>query len=146
MIKAIIFDYGYTIYDPVLKGFQPDARSTLEVLMKRFRLILVSRTSDPTTRLKEIEGVGFHLYFDFVDIIEKGESKDFKKILQRYNFKPEEFLVVGDRITREITQGKKLGMKTCRFLYGPEKDLIPENELEQADYTIEKLSEIVNLV
>lgn len=146
MIKAIIFDYGYTIYDPELKGFQPDATSTLEVLMKKVRLILVSRTDDTPARLEQIEKIGFQLYFDFIDIVKKGEDKDFTKIINRYKFEPEEFLVVGDRITSEITQGKKLGMKTCRILVGPEKNLIPENGFEKPDYTIERLSEVVNLI
>lgn len=146
MIKAIIFDYGYTIYDPDLNGFQPDVTSTLELLLKKYKLILVSRTKDVEERLKQIEKLGFNLYFDYIDVIEKGGIKDFSKIVQRYNLKGEEFLVIGDRITSELTEGKRLGMKTCRILYGPEKNLIPQNEFETPDFTIERLSEIPALV
>lgn len=147
MIKAIIFDYGYTIYDPEKDGFQPDAVSTISALSKKFKLILVSRAKDTEARLKQIELVGFDQYFDYIKVIDKTkETKDLTDILSHYKFAPEKFLVVGDRITSEITQGNKLGMRTCRFLYGPEKDLIPENELEKPNYTIDKLSEIPSLV
>jgi putative hydrolase of the HAD superfamily len=147
VIKAVIFDFGYTLYDPILKGFQPDAASTLEFMLnKKLRLILVSRTSDTLVRERQINEAGFNLYFDYVDIVKKGDNKDFTKILSRYNFNPEEFLVVGDRLTSEITQGKKLGMKTCRFLYGPEKALIAQNRFEQPDYTVERISEVTHLI
>ena len=145
MIKAIIFDYGYTIYDPEIKGFQPDAMATIKFLSDKFKLILVSRTSDTEARLRQIEAVGFDQLFHYIKVIKKEESKDFKDILDFFKFKPEEFLVVGDRITSEITQGKKLGMLTCRFLYGPEKNLVPENELETPDFTIEKLSDVIRI-
>ncbi len=147
MIRVIIFDYGYTIYDPENKGFQPDAEATISALSKNFKLVLVSRTTDTKKRLEEIEKAGFDRYFDYIKVINKNkETKNFKDILDHFNFKPDEFLVVGDRITSEITEGNRVGMKTCRFLYGPEKSLVPEVDLEKADFTIESLSEIINLV
>lgn len=146
MIKAIIFDYGYTIYDPEKKGFHPDSLATLKVLSNKYKLILVSRTSNTEERLSQIEKNGFDQLFDYIKVVKKEETKDFKDILEFFKFKPKEFLVVGDRITSEITSGKKLGMVTCRFLYGPEKDLVPENALEIPDYTIENLKEIIHLV
>lgn len=122
MIKAVIFDYGYTIYDPETKGFQPDALATVATLSKKFKLILVSRTADTKKRLEEIEKAGFDRYFDFIKVIDKDkETKNFEDILNHFKYQPEEFLVVGDRITSEITEGNRKGMKTCRFLYGPEK-------------------------
>jgi FMN phosphatase YigB (HAD superfamily) len=99
MIRAIIFDYAYTIYDPEKNGFQRDVRPTLEELMKVCKLILISRTTDIEARLKQIDEVGFQLYFDYVDVIGKDDKKDFSKVLNHYNFKPDEYLVVGDRIT-----------------------------------------------
>lgn len=146
MIKAVVFDYGYTIYDPGKDGFQPDALAVIKTLSSKYKLILVSRTKDTEARLRQIEKVGFDQYFDYIQVIQKEETKNFEEILKHYKFKPEEYFVVGDRITSEISEGNRLGMKTCRFRYGPEKNLLPSNNFETADYEIENLSEIIDIL
>lgn len=146
MIKAIIFDYGYTIYDPEKNGFQPDALAVIKALTSEYKLILVSRTKDTEARLAQIEKIGFDQFFDFIQVLPKEETKNFENILKHYKFKPEEYFVLGDRITSEISEGNRLGMKTCRFRYGPEKNLLPADNFETADYEIENLSEVLDIL
>lgn len=146
-IKAVIFDFGYTIYDPEENKLLPNVVKTLKGLHnKGLKLAIMSRTTDPKKRIQQIKDLGLDRYFDFIDAIEKGGVKEFTPILDRFGFKPDEFLVVGDRITSEIIQGNKLGMNTVRFLYGPEKDLDPTKDEEKPDYTISNLKEVIGLI
>jgi len=146
MIKAIIFDYGYTIFDSEKQLFQTNALSVVEALAPKYKLILVSKTKDTGARLRQIEKAGFDQYFDYIQVLPKEENKNFENILRHYKFKPEEYFVIGDRITSEIREGNRLGMKTCRFRYGPEKNLVPIDNLEEADYEIEDLSEVLDIL
>lgn len=146
MIKGIIFDFGYTIYDPETENLQPDIFSTLEKLLGKYKLALVSRTKDVQKRIQQINELGLTKFFDQIEAIPKEGNKDFGPIIRKFNLKPEEILVVGDRITSEITQGNRLGMKTCRFVTGPEKNLIAENKDQESSYTINKLSEILEII
>ncbi len=59
---------------------------------------------------------------------------------------PEEILVVGDRIKREITIGNRLGMKTAWFKNGKFKDELPESKDEEPTYTLTKLEDVIQLL
>ncbi len=147
MIKAIIFDFGYTLLDEDKGTLYLGVTKLLDVLEERhIDLALTCATDKEELRREQLNESGIFPYFKYVHFQPVEEPKNFEPILEQFNLTPEEILVVGDRITREITSGKKLGMKTCRILNGPEKNLVPDNELEIPDYTIEKLSEIILLL
>lgn len=147
MIKAVICDFGYTIYDPETDQFLDGALKTIRLLHKKgLKLALMSRTKDPAKRKKQIRELGLEKYFDFIEALPIHGIKEFSPIIEKFGFNIDEYLVVGDRFTSEITEGNKAGMKTCRVLYGPEKDLEPKEEVEKPDYTISKLKEVLELI
>lgn len=146
-IKAVIFDFGYTIYDSDKEELIPNAVETLEKLhSKGFKLAVISRTQDPEKRKKQIRELGINKYFDFIEAVPIDGTKEFAPIIDKFGFKPEEFLVVGDRVDSEIKQGNIAGMHTCHFLYGPRQDLTPQDENEKPEYTISNLKEVLDLV
>lgn len=147
MIKVVIFDYGHTLLDNENSSLYEGAKSIFEFLDENgIKLCLVSGTNKEEFRTQQLNEFEIFPYFHYIKFIPHEAAKEFQPILTKFQVKPEEVLVVGDRITSEITVGKKLGMKTCRVLRGPEKSLVPENELEKADYTIEKLTDIIHLL
>lgn len=147
MIRSVIFDFGSTIYDVEEEQLLDDALETLETLHKKgLKLALVSRAADPQKRLLKIEELGLNKFFDFIESIPSGTIKEFDSIIKKFGFKPEEFLVVGDRFTHEIAQGNLLGMETVRILNGPEKDMESTKAEEMPDHTIIHLKEVLNLV
>lgn len=147
-IKGVIFDFGYTLYDPDKGVLVKNARIILEKLHKEYKLAIVSRTENPQKRLQQLRELGVEQFFDFVDCIPKDgiAKKDFTGILEHFGLQPEELLVVGDRITSEIAQGKKLGMRTCRLVAGPEKDLAPSKPEEKPDYVIHELTDVLEVL
>mgnify|MGYP001590661733 CR=1 FL=1 len=146
-IKAVIFDFGYTIYDPEKDQFMDGALETIQLLHKKgLKLALMSRTKDPEKRKEQIKKLGLEKYFNFIEALPIHGTKEFTPIIEKFGFKPAEFLVVGDRFTSEIKQGNIAGMNTARFLFGPEKDMNPTKDEEKHDYTISNLKEVLNLV
>lgn len=146
-IKAVIFDFGYTIYDPETDQFLDGALETIKLLHKKgLKLALMSRTKDPERRKKQIRELGLEKYFDFIEALPIHGTKEFSPIIEKFGFGVNEYLVVGDRFTSEITQGNRVGMKTVRLLYGPEKDLEPKEDMEKPDYTISNLKEVIELI
>ncbi|MDP2671582.1 MAG: HAD family hydrolase [bacterium] len=146
MIKGIIFDFGYTIYDPDKQSLLPEVLALLEKLKGKFKLALISRTADPEKRLQQIEELGLNKWFEAVAVTPKGENKDLEQFLEKLKLSPEETLVVGDRVDSEIRQGNLLGMQTAHFNYGPRQEIKPQSEAEKAKFEINNLAEIENLI
>ena len=95
------------------------------------------------TRLYEMK---LDKFFDFVVAWEdtnnlKSSGLPFQKVLEKLKMKPEEILVVGDRLSRDILPAKNLGMKTVLARYG-----MVIKEEGQADYEINDISELLKLV
>ncbi len=147
MIKVVVFDYGHTLLDNENSRLYEGVVETLEYLdQKGIKIALVSGTNKEELRRQELNDFGIFPYFKYIDFSPHEDRKDFTRVLKLFNCQREEVLVVGDRITSEIAEANKLGLKTCRLLRGPEGKLIPENELEKPDYEIENISEVRYLV
>jgi len=126
-----------------------DVPQTLDKLKKKnIKLVLI--TSGRYRRQeRKIEMLGLKRWFDVIlirDIEGPPLETFFKTAIQRLKLKPEEILSVGDRINYEIKISNKLGMKTARMLSGRFKNLSPRNDLEEADYSIKKISQILSLL
>ena len=89
---------------------------------------------------------------DFFEVvITKGDVRKqktspipFKAALKKLNLKPEEAMMVGDRISRDINVAKKLGLNTIYARYGDENP--PEKGKSGADYEINDVSEILDVI
>lgn len=75
---------------------------------------------------------------------QKTSTTPFKAALKKLNLKPEEAIMVGDRIARDINVAKKLGLHTIYARYGDENP--PEKGKSGADYEINDISEIIDVV
>jgi uncharacterized cofD-like protein len=127
----------------------PDVIETLRKLRKKYTLILVTAGIYQRQKKKiEILGIGNEFDEIIINDIEKDPDKgvDFEKILKKYGYLPEEFAVVGDRISSEIRIGNRLGMNTIQLLHGKYKDMEPKNELEEPDYRIKEIGELPLLI
>ena len=88
---------------------------------------------------------------DFFDVIvtmadarkQKTYTAPFKVALRRLGIKPEESIMIGDRIARDVETAKKLRIHTVYARYGDENP--PEKNKSGADFEISDVSEIVNV-
>ena len=87
----------------------PETLEVLSRLRSRFKLIAATKGSY-NQQHKKIDALGVKGYFDMILINETGNKKEnFLKILNDFNLKKEEVLIVGDRLDREISDGNELG-------------------------------------
>ncbi len=95
-------------------------------------------------------------FFEFVisaeDTEKKPHSLPFKEALKILNLKPEDVLMVGDSIERDIAGAKKVGMKTALAKYGIVKEKIvgveekTKEKMIKPDYILNKFEDILEIV
>ena len=147
MIKAVIVDYARTIADSVTDQLFPEAQPFLMGLKERdLKAALVSRTADPEGRRETFKKLGLHVFFDFFDVFPSEGSKDFTRVFEELDVKPENTLVIGDRIKSEIFEGNKAGAITLWVKQGKFADELPETDEEQPDFTITSLSQALDII
>ncbi|MFA4982602.1 MAG: HAD-IA family hydrolase [Candidatus Micrarchaeia archaeon] len=75
--------------------------------------------------------------------VHKPSTTPFKRALVFIKVLPSECLYVGDNPERDIIGAKKIGMRTCLAKYGCVEY---KEEMDIADYTIEKFEELKNVI
>lgn len=130
-------------YDSILVFEEVPA--VLEKLVKRgYKLGIISNSEPPTIQLlKKLELAPFFNFttFSFECRCLKPDRSLFQVAIQRAGAKPEEILVVGDKINEDLWPARQLGMKTVLIdRTSKEKSIYP------ADFkinTLEDLSEVL---
>jgi putative hydrolase of the HAD superfamily len=165
LIRAVFFDLGDTlIVEESMPGkhlWEAEALQKLphldEVLaeLKRRGYKLGIITNTVTSREEHVRiafrRIDCEKYFDvIVTSVDMGCNKPEKKIfataLKRLSVKPEEAIMVGDRIKTDIAGGNRIGMKTILLKWNqryPEKITLLE---EQPACTINSLKELPQIL
>ena len=146
MIKGIIFDFNRTLFDPEKWALVEGAPEILNKLTGSFQFCLV--TTGERKRTEKLKESNLDKMFKKI-IFVQGEHKDKKHFLecaQAMGLKPDEVLVVGDKIKAEIRVGNSLGMKTAWFKFGKYSRILPDSKDEEPTYTITKLDELYSVL
>lgn len=129
----------------------PNVIPTLLSLKKKYRLAIISDAPRIEAWLR-LDTMKLDDFFDLVitagDVRKtKTTGTPFKSALKLLKIRPEEALMVGDRVERDIKIAKSLGIQTCYARYGakayPAK-LLPAGK-SGADYEIEDMKELLRL-
>ncbi len=138
-MKAIIFDFNRTLYDPDQGSFVKGAVDSLQKLKEeKFLLFLIGKGTNERANL--INELGLHRYFDEIIVKEEKEIEDFRYLKKKY---PDaDFYVFGDRVKKEIRFGNECGFKTIWFKNGKFASEAPENDQEKPWKTIEDYEEL----
>ena len=129
----------------------PHVIPTLIKLSKRYKLAIISDAPRIRAWLRLV-AMNIDAFFDVVitaaDVRkQKTYSAPFKAALRQLKIKPEEALMVGDRIERDIKPAKALGIKTCYARYGAKygKFKPVRRGQSRADFEINDISELLRL-
>lgn len=127
----------------------PDTIECLEKLHKRYRIGIIANQSLGSR--ERLEKFGILKYIDVVVAsAEEGVAKPDKRIfeiaLERAGCKPEETVMVGDRLDNDIVPANEIGMITIWIKQGNWKDACPRETLEQPDMTVRNLNELCELI
>lgn len=124
----------------------PDAENTLKILSENgYKLGIIANQSFGTA--ERLQNWGIRKYIDLViasaeEGVSKPDPKIFKLALEKADCKPENAVMVGDRIDNDIESANKIGMKTIWIKQGFGKYMKPRREFEKADIEFENIKAI----
>jgi HAD superfamily hydrolase (TIGR02253 family) len=125
----------------------PHVYSTLNKLLKLgIKMGIVSDAPAKEAWLR-LAYLNFHQIIDAVVTFEdtgqrKPHPAPFLKILEKLDVKPEETIMIGDWVERDIIGAAKVGMKTAFAKYGDTFDTKSHN----ADYELNDINELIDII
>ena len=127
----------------------PDAVSCLKALQSRFSIGIIA--NQPLGTADRMEKMGLAPYLDrIVSSAEEGVAKPdpaiFRIALERAGCRPEQAVMIGDRLDNDIAPAKRLGMKTIWVKQGFGGLSTPRTPEETPDFTVGNLSELCSLI
>ena len=140
---------------PKLKWYKEDEELytdtvfVLDELSKRYQIGVIANQSLGTAERLKQKGI-----LKYIDLViasaEEGVAKPDKRIfeiaLQRANCRPENAVMIGDRVDNDIVPAKKLGMKTVWIKQGFGKYWKIVDQEEIADYEIDNLTTLLSVL
>ena len=149
-IISVAADYGAKIpaWRHDLEILYPDAKEVLQKLRQKYKLGIIANQDFGTE--KRLINFGIRPYIDLViasaeEGVEKPDSCIFQLALDRADCKPEEAVMVGDRLDNDIAPANKIGMKTVWIKQGYGGLSKPHSGEEQPDHTVDSLNELIHL-
>ena len=120
----------------------------LNILSDKYKLGVIANQTDGLR--ERLERFGILQYFTHVisswDIqVMKPDTRIFEYALKTAGCLPQEAVMIGDRIDNDIVPARSVGMKTVWIKQGFGRLQTPLPENEYPDYTIEHLSELLEI-
>jgi putative hydrolase of the HAD superfamily len=164
LIRAIFFDLGDTLvaeesvgsghlWDVELRKL-PYADEVLQKLKRKYKLGIITNTV--TSREEHVRialrRIRLEQYFDIiltsVDVgFEKPDERIFLAALKAMNVQPEEAMMVGNRVSKDVLGGNQVGMKTILFRWNdryPEKITSPDEQPKRIINSLKELPSILS--
>ena len=149
--RTVIDKFGFKEVAPYrteLEELYEDATAVIKALAQKYELGIIANQLDGLKN--RLEAFGLLQYFKYIisswDVqVMKPDIRIFEYALDKANCKPQEACMIGDRLDNDILPAKSLGMKTVWIKQGFGALQKPESPAEEADYTIEKLPELLEI-
>lgn len=147
MMRAIIFDWGRTLYDSESQALFPRTKEVLQVLSRRYLLAIVSLASDGNIeeRQQMLQAFDIKKYFTSIHFDQKDKDHLYMLALSTLGLLPREVVIVDDRVIRGIRWGNIHGAMTIWIKQGKFMHEEPNGETGMPTYTIRTLEEICSL-
>jgi HAD superfamily hydrolase (TIGR02253 family) len=147
-IDYAIMASGIVAYRRVKEGLlypYPNVVSTLKELKKRYKLVILSDAPRIQAWIR-LAAMGLQDMFDYVITFDdtrmkKPGRKPFLLSLKKLRLKPEECVMVGDSLKRDIAPAKRLGFRTVFAEYGGNSEPVKV----KPDYSIRDIKELLRI-
>ena len=132
-----------------LEKLYPDTKMILEILSQKYKLGVIANQVLGTKDRLDNWGIG--KYFDIIVAsaeagCAKPDLKIFNLALEQAGCKPNEAVMIGDRLDNDVVPAKQLGMKTVWVRQGFAKYQSISNETEQPDFIIDSIGDILDIL
>ncbi|OGL35608.1 hypothetical protein A3F65_00890 [Candidatus Saccharibacteria bacterium RIFCSPHIGHO2_12_FULL_47_16b] len=143
-MKTVIFDWKQTLYDPENKSLIDGALEVLNFLKnKKVPTVLVGKGAQDMH--KEVKRLGVKDYFLHINFREGPKDPSlYSSFVKRHA--PQKSIFVGDRVRSELAVGNSLGATTIWVRHGEFANEEPENPMEQPDYSVNSLQELISII
>lgn len=136
-------------WDNSLEKLYSDTKWVLEIMSKKYKLGVIANQSLGTKERLDNRGIG--KYFDVVVAsaeagCAKPDLKIFNLALEQAGCKPNEAVMIGDRLDNDVVPAKQLGMKTVWVRQGFAKYQSISNETEKPDFIIDSIGDILDVL
>lgn len=126
-----------------------DAAKCLKTLSQRYKIGIIANQSLGIK--KRLEQHGVLKYINLVvasaeEGVEKPDKRIFEIALERSNCKPNNAVMIGDRIDNDIIPANLLGIYTIWIKQGFGKYWMISNEIERADCIVDNLTELCDIL
>lgn len=151
MVKAIIFDWGRTLYDSEGGALFPAVPTLLAELSRRYTLAIVSLVSDDyasrvSARRATIAEADIERFFAVIAFVPGDKEGAYRDVLTQLVLSPTEVVVVDDRMRRGIAWGNAQGATTIWLRRGRFAAELPDATTGQPTYTIGAVEEIASIL
>lgn len=150
-VRAAALYYGAEIprWYGELEKLYPDTKMILEILSQKYKLGVIANQVAGTKDRLDNWGIG--KYFDVVVAsaeadCSKPDLKIFNLALEQAGCKPNEAVMIGDRLDNDVVPAKQLGMKTVWVRQGFAKYQSISNETEKPDFIIDSIGDILDIL
>lgn len=150
-VRAAALYYGAEIprWYGELEKLYPDTKMILEILSQNYKLGVIANQVAGTKDRLDNWGIG--KYFDVVVAsaeadCSKPDLKIFNLALEQAECKPNEAVMIGDRLDNDVVPAKQLGMKTVWVRQGFAKYQSISNETEKPDFIIDSIGDILDIL
>lgn len=149
MNKLIVFDWGWTLWNPDKNSLMEGTLEVLEFAKDRgYKIAIACLASDGDVdrRIKLMEETGVSKYCDSIKI-SKVMDKDvlIDDLLGEFRVYPEETIVVDDRTVRGVLWAVNKGAIAVWFQNGKHREELPPKGKEP-DHIIHSLSELKDIM
>jgi FMN phosphatase YigB (HAD superfamily) len=151
-IKAIIFDWEGTLFDPKTKKEFPDAEEVFKHCHFRgYRLavaslVLVRTNAAIEERALQIETSPLGKFFEMAVVTDKDKDAILNEIVEKLQLPRSQILIVDDRTIRGVKYGNQHGHPTAWFQNGEFANELPDSSTGLPTFTIHALSELMQIV
>ena len=149
-IMSVAKDYGVKVpaWRHDLEVLYPDTKELLQRLSQKYKIGIIANQDFGTEQ--RLTDFNVHQYINLViasaeEGVAKPDLRIFQIALARADCKPEEAIMVGDRIDNDIIPANKIGMTTVWIKQGFGSYAEPKTVEEQPDYIVNNLAEITEL-
>lgn len=150
-VRAAALYYGAEIpkWYGELEKLYPDTKMILEILSQKYKLGVIANQVAGTKDRLDNWGIG--KYFDVVVASAEAECakpdlKIFNLALEQAGCKPNEAVMIGDRLDNDVVPAKQLGIKTVWVRQGFAKYQSISNETEKPNYIIDTIGDILDIL